>query len=494
VEEQVMKKLWSSIQDFFKKIEFEPLTRGQKYGASTAVAVVLVLAIVVFIEVLSYNHSKQFDLTEDKRYTVSMESTKLMESLTAELKAVAFFSRDDAKVKIEDLLEQYKYASAGKFEYRFVDLYLSPGEAKTYKVTEDNTIVLIYGDRQERVVLTDSDIIGSGEQKLTNAMLKVTSSEPKTIYFLTRHGERDIAMESEEGFSRIKTRLESQNYVVKTLDLTSAPEVPKDAAALIIAAPQKDLFEEEIGAVTDYLNDGGSLLVMLDPGVNTPRLTGILNRIGIAMPSDVVIDRDSKVLGGDYLLPVASTYLKHPITKDLTVLSFFPYARSVVIDETAAKEAGWALGYLVSTGSNSWAETDLGALRQGKAEFNKDVDTAGPVSVAVEGSREITAGDDDTAGPKEARIVVFGSSSFVVNTYYLMAQSNAANIDIFLNSVNWLAGNENLISIHAKERTSTPLFLTGYQGLLIFLVCVVLVPLAVLGVGIFVYFRRRFVE
>ncbi|MBN2225057.1 MAG: GldG family protein [Deltaproteobacteria bacterium] len=489
-----MKKLWSTVLDFFKRIEFEPLTRGQKYGVSTVVAVVLVLAIVVLLEVLSYNHSKQFDLTEDKRYTVSMESTNLMESLTSDLKAVAFFSRDDVKTKVGDLLEQYKYASDGKFEYRFVDLYLSPGDAKTYKVTEDNTIVFIYGDRQERVVLSDTDIVGSGEQKLTNAMLKVTSTEPKTVYFLIRHGERDMDLETEEGFSRIKTRLESQNYVIKALDLLSKPTVPDDAAALIIAAPQKDLFDDEIGAVTEYLNRGGSLLVMLDAGVDTPKLTGMLKRIGIAMPSDVVIDRDSKVLGGDYLLPVASTYLKHPITKDLTVLSFYPYARSVVIDETAAKDSGWSLGYLVNTGTNSWAETDLGALRQGKAEFNKGVDTAGPVAVAVEGSREITSGDEDTAQPKEARIVVFGSSSFVVNTYYLMAESNAANIDIFLNSVNWLAGNENLISIHAKERTSTPLFLTGYQGLLIFLVCVVLVPLAVLGVGIFIYFRRRFVE
>jgi ABC-type uncharacterized transport system involved in gliding motility auxiliary subunit len=489
-----MKKLWSTIQDFFKRIEFEPLTRGQKYGVSTVVAVVLVLAIVVFLEVLSYNHNKQFDLTKDKRYTVSMESTNLMKSLTGELKAVAFFSKDEVKAKVGDLLEQYKYASGGKFEYRFVDLYLSPGEAKTYTVTEDNTIVLVYGDRQERVVLTEADIMGSGEQKLTNAMLKVTSTEPKTVYFLTRHGERDIALETEEGFSRIKTRLESQNYIIKPLDLIASPAVPDDAATIIIAAPQKDLFDAEITALTDYLNKGGSLLVMLDPGTEVSKLVAMLKRIGIAMPGDVVIDRDSKVLGGDYLLPVASSYLKHPITKDLTVLSFYPYARSVVIDEAAAKDAGWSLGYLVNTGTNSWAEMDLSALRAGKAEFNKGVDIAGPVAVAVEGTKEIAAGSETTEQPKEARIVVFGSSSFVANSYYLMAESNAANVDIFLNSANWLAGNENLISIHTKERTATPLFLTGYQGLLIFLVCVVLVPLAVLGVGIFIYFRRKFVE
>jgi ABC-type uncharacterized transport system involved in gliding motility auxiliary subunit len=270
--------------------------------------------------------------------------------------------------------------------------------------------------------------------------------------------------------------------------------VPADAAAIIIAAPQKDLFDAEISALVDYLTKGGSLLVMLDPGAQAPKLTAMLKQIGIGMPSNVVIDRDSKVLGGDYLLPVASTYLKHPITKDITVLSFYPYSRSVVADETAAKDAGWTLGSLVNTGSNSWAESDLGALRQGKAEFNKGVDTAGPVAVAVEGSKVVGSDEEKTAEPKEARIVVFGGSSFVANNYYLMAESNAANVDIFLNSVNWLAGNENLITIHTKERTSTPLFLTGYQGLLIFLVCVIIVPLAVLGVGIFVYFRRRLLE
>lgn len=233
---------------------------------------------------------------------------------------------------------------------------------------------------------------------------------------------------------------------------------------------------------------------MLDPGIQAPKLTAMLAGIGIGMPSDVIIDRDSKVLGGDYLLPVASSYLKHPITKDLTVLSFYPYARSVVTDEAAAEEAGWTLGYLVNTGANSWAEMDLGALRQGKAEFNKGVDIAGPVAVAAVGAKEIASDEETENEPKEARVVVFGSSNFVANSYYLMAESNAANIDIFLNSVNWLAGNENLISIHTKEKTSSPLFLTGYQGLLIFLVCVILVPLAVLGAGVFVYFRRRFRE
>jgi ABC-type uncharacterized transport system involved in gliding motility auxiliary subunit len=489
-----MKKLWSTIRNFFKRIEFEPLTRGQKYGVSTVVAVILVLAIVVFLEVISYKHNKQFDLTEDKRYTVSMESTNVLKSLTGELKAVAFCTKDEVKTKVGDLLEQYKYASGGKFGYRFVDLYLSPGEAKTYTVTEDNTIVFIYGDRQERVVLTEADLMGSGEQKLTNAILKVTSTAPKAVYFLTRHGERDIALESEEGFSKIKTRLESQNYVVKPLDLLASPTVPEDAAALIIAAPRKDLFDDEITAITGYLNNGGSLLVMLDPGDDVPRLAALLKSVGISMPNDVVIDRDSKVLGGDYLLPVANTYLKHPITKDLTVLSFYPYTRSVLIDEAAAKGAGWSLGYLVNTGPNSWAEKDVGGLRQGKAEFTPGVDTVGPVAVAVEGAKEIAGGDETEAKPKEARIVVFGSSSFVANSYYLMAQSNASNVDIFLNSVNWLAGNENLISIHTKETKSTPLFLTGYQGLVIFLVCVVLVPLAVLGAGVFVYLRRRFVE
>ena len=153
-----MKKLWTAVRNFFKRMGFEPLTRGQKYGATTAIAVVLVLAIVVLLEVLSYNHNKQFDLTKDKRYTVSMESTNLMKSLTGDLKSIAFCSKDEVKTKVGDLLEQYKYAANGKFEYRFVDLYLSPGEAKTYKVTEDNTVVFIYGDREERVVLTDADL------------------------------------------------------------------------------------------------------------------------------------------------------------------------------------------------------------------------------------------------------------------------------------------------------------------------------------------------
>ncbi len=491
-----MNKILSNIKDLFKKPEIAPLTRGQKYGLSTGVAVVLVLAVVVFLEVLSYNHNKQFDLTQDKRFTVSSETKNVMKSLTQQLKAVAFVTKDDAKVKVGDLLDQYKYASGGKFIYRFVDLNLNPGEAMTYKVTEDNTIVLIYGERQERVTLSEEDILTSGEEKLTSAIIKVLSGEAKSVYFLTGHGERDISSEEKEGFSQIKTDLESQNYAVKALDLTTAKGVPEDAVALIIAGPKKDLFDEEITGITDYLNKGGTLFVMLDPGTAARKLTAFLSKMGIAMPDDIIIDRDSKVLGGDYLIPVANMYLQHQITKDIKALSFFPYARSTDIDTKTAEGAGWNLQYLVKTGTNSWAETDIAGLRQGKAEFNKGTDFPGPVAVALIGTKKITpeTPENENAAPKEAKVVVFGNSAFVANGYFVAAASNSANVDIFLNSVNWLAGNDVLISIHPKEKKASPLLLTGYQGLLIFLVTVVFIPLAVGSAGIIVFIRRRIKE
>jgi ABC-type uncharacterized transport system involved in gliding motility auxiliary subunit len=492
----MMKRILSAIKDTAKRGGFATLTRGQKYGMSTAVAVVLVLAIVIFLEVLSYNHNTQFDLTTNKRFTVSGETANIMKSLSEPISAVAFVTQEQFKGSIEDLLKQYKYASGGNFKYRFVDPYLKPGEASSYKVTEDNTIVLVSGDKQERVVLTEADLLESGEQKITDAILKLLSTEPETIYFLTSHGERAINDDSKYGFSQAKGSLESQNYIVKTLDLTVTPDVPTDAAALIIAAPKKDLFDEEMKSITDYLNRAGTLMVMLDPGTATPKLTAFLSGIGIVTTDDVIVDRESRLFGADDLIPVANTYLKHPITRDINFISFFPYARSIGINEGTAEKSGWKLQSLIETGPNSWAERNIAALNQGKWELDKGTDQAGPVSVAVVGTKTIEpAGEGETTErPKEAKIAVFGSSAFVLNGYYLAALTKAANVDVFLNSVNWLAGNETLISIHPKEKAGSPILLTSSQGLLVFLVTVIVIPLLVAGAGTFVFMRRRLIQ
>jgi ABC-type uncharacterized transport system involved in gliding motility auxiliary subunit len=483
------KLLIQKTKDSLKGLKPDPLKRSQKYGLNTVLSVIFVLGIVIFLGILSYRHSKEFDLTTDKRFSLSPQTINILESIEGEVSVIAFFASDDpVKDAMADLLDRYKSAAHGRFQYRFVDPILRPGDAKEYNVEVYNTVVFIYGDRTERIALTEQDIYASGEQEFTNALLKVTSTEPKHIYFLTKHGEYSI----NDDFSTVKSSLESENYEIYELNLLNTPAVPDDAAILVVAGPRTNLFDVEIESIDEYLNRGGGLLVMIDPGVTATRLETFLGSMGVELGDDLILDPQSRIFGGDYTIPMVDGYYPHAITESFTIPSFFPYARSVTVDAEAAADSGWSSHYLALTSEYSWAEKDL---KTKPFKYNEGRDTAGPVPVAVVGTKflvvdtEETA-DEDTEPTPEARVVIFGNAGFAANSFFYVQ----GNRELFLNTINWLADEEELIAIGPKDRTMDLLTMNRVQGNLFFIISVLLLPTMVLVVGVLVTLRRRWKE
>ena len=486
-----IRSLFTAIGGTFKRFRWQSITRGQLYGVTSITSVIVVLGIIVVIMVFSYNHNTQFDLTHDKRYTLSPQTESILANLEKDLEAVVFTSTDEPEFRqaISDYLDRYKYASNGSFNYRFVDPDLNQGEAKKYKVAEYNTVVFLYGDNQERVVIGEFDLFDKGEQTLTNAILKVVAAETKKIYFLTNHGEKTLT----EDLTDATTMLESQNYTVEELDLLNTPEVPADATILVIAGPRADLFPAELESISTYLDRGGALLALVEPGT-LPNYEAFLAGFGLTITNDLIIDTSLRAFGGDYFMPMISGYVNHPITTGL-VPSFFSYARSVEIDDEV--DSGWVLTELAMTSEQAWAETNL---TSDKAEYNEGADISGPVPVAVIGYRYVDEesledGDDAADTPEEteeapgpeARLAVVGDADFMANGLLL----TNGNIDLFVNTINWLAEQDDLVAIAPKDKTATPMALSTRQILLMLLVSLILVPLAVLGSGVAVWLVRR---
>jgi len=484
------KTMGEKIRGFFSDFKWKPITRGQLYGTTSIASVVVVLGIAVVIMVFSYNHNKQYDLTHDKRYTLSPQTEKVLGLLTQDLEAVVFTSSSEPEYRqaISDYLDRYKNSSKGTFHYRFVDPYMNPGEVEKYKVAEENTVVFVYGDNQERVVITEFDLFDKGEQTLTNAILKVIADETKTVYFLINHGEKSLG----EELTDAKILLESQNYLVEELDLLNTPGIADDATVLVIAGPRADLFPTELESIAAYIDGGGAVLALVEPG-KLPNYDAFLEGFGLTLENDLIIDTSLRAFGGDYFMPMISGYVNHPITVNL-VPSFFSYARSVEIDDEA--DSGWVLTELAMTSEQAWAETNLTAE---SAEYNEGSDIPGPVPVAVIGYRNIdeeapdeendaaddAEGSEETTTP-EARFAVIGDADFIDNNLL----GNYGNVDLFLNTVNWLAAQDDLVAITPKAKTSSPLLLSARQSMVMFLVCL-LVPLAVLGAGVAVWLVRR---
>lgn len=454
--------------------------RSTRYGMGSMVTIVLVLAIIVFVEAISAKHHVRFDMTRRKVYSLSDQTVKVLDGLNADVEALAFYSKVHARRDTyEQLLKLYEYHSP-RFRYTMIDPEMKPTIVKEHGIKFYGTTVVKSGDRQVKIE-------EGTEEKLTNAILKVIRTEHETIYVLKGHGEPALDDESETGYSRAKESIEDESYEVKELVLMREEEVPEDAAAVIVNGPKVLPSEHELKLIAGYIERGGSLLFMIDPE-NAQGMEEFLLKYGVVLKRDMVVDTMSRMFGADFRIPVVTEYARHPITENFGMASFFPVARSVNVDTEKVPEGG-KIEVLASTGPKSWAETDFQELKLGKAAFNKGMDTPGPVPVAV----VVTIGQDQALGSRDtekkpvARIVVFGDSDFANNSYL----GASGNRDLFLNTVRWLAGEDDLISVRPRSFDSTPLFLKASQARLIFILPVIVLPAAVLVAGVTIFTRRK---
>ena len=479
----------NTIRDYLKR-------RSTRHGASALILILLVLGILVFVEAISARHSARLDLTAGKRFTLSEQTSKILKNLENPVRVTAFYQEGSPQAEeARDLLDQYAYASR-KFSFTFVDPDRFPGKARRYKITAYGTLMLETDTREEKITQAT-------EQELTNALLRVMRKAEKVIYFINGHDEKSAEDYGKDGYSGVKKAIEDQNYLVRDLLLMRAEEVPADASVLIIAGPKKALFPEEISTLKRFIDQGGHLLILIDPETDTG-LSEFLKSCGIEVGQDIIVDKLSRLFGADYLTPIVSQYAGyHPITENFKTASFFPLARSIRVAKAVPLHVQNT--ELAKTGPNSWAETDLVMLKKGSASFDSEKDTMGPIPVAMvstiqhetekakDGQTEKTVedkaeeSDDKKDAPRPARIVVFGDSDFVGNAYVNLS----GNRDLFMNALSWLAEEEDLIAIRPKERESQPVVLSYTQTRVIFWASVVLLPGGVLIIGVVVLRQRR---
>lgn len=464
------------------------------YSSNLFLVIILVLAILVVVNYLLARNHHRFDFTESKLHSLSDQSIKVLKNLKDEVNIHCFFREDNFnRPKMENLLKIYAYHSS-KIKYDFIDPDKNPGLVKRYEVTVDGTTIF---ESQEK----DSRITSTSEEDITNAIIKITREKKKIIYFLEGHGEASIEDTEQRGYSLAKEEMEKLGYEVKKQELALADIFPEDSALLIIPGPEKDLLPNELDTIKNYLQDGGRVLLMVDPE-NAPGLKSFLKPLGFKLEDDLIVDTVSRLLGGDYFMPVVSDYEYHEITKDFRYATFFPYARSVNVVED--KPEGISVSVLAKSSPRSWSERELG---QTEVAFNEKKDKLGPIPLAAvatikveeekkekEKTEEKTkaeskkAGEEESAeAKKEGRLAVFGDSDFATNGYYNLS----GNGNLFLNTVNWLTEEADLISIQPRTSSPRTIQLTPSQGRIIFFTSVIILPLIVLITGISVWVRRK---
>jgi len=442
--------------------------RTTKYGANTAVAIALVLGVTVVVQALSFQHSARKDLTENKRFSLSSQTIQLLRGLKTDVNAVAFYRGDQpGKAVAEDLLKQYARYSNGKLTWKSLDPDREPNLAKRYGVEAYGTIVLETKAKSEKV-------LDAEEEKLTNGLLKVTREGKRLVYVVQGHGEPELTNTERPGFSEAKAAMERANYEVKPLALAREGKVPADAVVVILGGPRTDLFPPEVEALDAYIGRGGKVLVMVNPFQNEG-LKKHLTKYGFQLEDDLVIEANpiGRLFGIGPEVPIIQQYESHPITRDMGgVTTLFPLTRSIAALKTPSK--GVNVQMLARTSPESWGETNKADLDRGVAKPDPQ-DIKGPLAVAA------------VATVEKARIVVYGTSNIAANQF-LNIQGNR---DFFLNTVSWLAEEEDQISIRPKDVKQTPVFMNENQQSAVRLLSLFVLPGVALAGGIAAVLRRR---
>jgi ABC-type uncharacterized transport system involved in gliding motility auxiliary subunit len=457
--------------------------RAGKHGSSALLTAVLTIGILGTLGWLATQYNHRFDWSEAGVHTLTGQTLDVLESLESDVQMTAFFNKLDAP-PIRDLLQRYEYASE-RVKLEFADPTERPDLVAAYEIDEEDLARGLV-----RVAIGDQsvELAEFGEAQITNALVNLTRSGGKKVYFLEGHNERIADPDSnvgagKEGISRAAEALRNETYAVETLLLAAAGDVPEDADALILAGPTRPFLDEEHAALQRYLERGGALFVLVDPRARTD-ITTDLEAWGVRLGDDVIVDQ-SLALFGRATSPFASSYSEeHPITRELSEVVLFHMVRSVEILPGAESR----LEPIAFTGESSWAERNLeGWEKTGRAQFDEG-DLEGPVPVAVAGNPiAVPKPPEEGTEPAEARIVVVGDSDFATNEVL----DTFGNRDFFVNSVNWLLGDTEHISIRPNTSRASRFALSSEEFMRIQNLSLFVIPETIAILGVLAWWSRR---
>lgn len=424
----------------------------------------------------SVRHGVQFDWSAGGRNTLSEASQTVLDGLDGPVRITAYARENPAlRDAITRLVERYQRFKPD-LTLNFVNPDLLPDRVRELEITRDGELYLEYRGRGEKVQQL-------GEQAVTHALQRLSRQTERELLFLDGHGERKPLGTANHDLGTFGRELAKTGILARPLDLTAEAPIPT-AAALVIAGPRTPLSPETVETILEFLERGGPLLWLLEPG-KPPGLHRLAAALGVAARPGVVVDPDARRLGirNPTFIPIVD-YGPHPITESLRAPALLPQAAALEVHPPAP----WTAAVLLEGSSRSWVET--GPIDVPLRADPDRVERAGSPIVGVALSRPHpvqSLGAEEPRAASRQRVVVIGDGDFLSNTYL----GNGANLELGSNIVNWLLGDEALIAIPPRTAPDPHLHLS--EGTLALLAAAFLIglPGLLLASGWLIWLRRR---
>lgn len=421
-------------------------------------------AVIIGAYQLAVRFPLQWDTTQNALNSLEQGSVDALHHLDGELAITVYATEQDARQGdvrklVREFISLYQRYKPG-ITLTFVDPVKEPEAVRRSGIRGNGEMVVEYDGRREHLTTLN-------EQTLTSALLRLAHSKTQLLMYLTGHGERKLDGAANHDLGEFGKRLEQNGCRIAPLNLTIAQEVPDNVSVLVVTQPQMKLFPGETAKLLRFIERGGNLLWLLD-AEPLHGLEPLAEKLGIVLTPGIVIDPAAQKMNAPADWTLGTGYAPHAITQNFDLITVFPYARALGMEDNQE----WQRNILVEGAMNGWVSSSR------NPHFDKKHDIPGPINLALALQRDVEE--------REQRIVVVGSGSFLSNAY----SGNGGNLDLGVNMVNWLTGEERLITLAPHTAKDGTLTLSRNQITVLSVALLVVLPLLLIAAGIWLWWRR----
>jgi len=447
---------------------------ARKYLWQHTLFVFLLILVCAAIAAVSLRYSRQIDLSDTQRNTLSEESRKILGQMTQPLQFSIFASNnEELRRPIQDLIERYKHYKPD-IQYSFIDPDLQPALVRESKVQINGEVILHYGSKSEHLRRPT-------ESTYSNAMQRLMRDQSRWILFIHGHGEREPQRQANQDVSQWVTQLSQRGLQIQSYALAKSGVIPDNSAALVIAGPQVDYLNSEIEMLKKYLDDGGNLLWLVEPD-GLHGLQPLADYLHIDAVPGIIMDQSGKTFGlKDPRFIVVADYPEHDITKDLAVYTVFPEARAI----NQKPDSPWQGVVLLKSSADSWIATN-----SDNVAVPVDSSQLASHSFGLVLTRQINTNPmapEAEKKYKQQRIIVIGDGDFLSNTYL----GNVGNLEFGFNMMNWLNQDDNFLRIPVNPAPDKQLLMDDTQLAALGVFFFIVLPLGFIIIAITLWYRHR---
>ena len=434
----------------------------------------ILLLVVGAVGYLSTRYVYEADWTANGRGSLSAESRAVLTTMQDPVEIVSYANpQGDLRQTVAGFLQRYQQVKPN-LTLRFVDPQLDPAKMRELGITVDGALIIHYQSREQRLDELD-------ERSLTNALERLVRGNDRIVAFVTGDDERRADGKANADLGTFMAQLEGRGMRAVPLNFSQVAAVPEHTDLVVLASPTLALPTGAVQALVTYVQNGGNLLWLTEPGNDDLGLKPLSAALNVRALPGVLVDGSGAALGlKDPRMIALGEYVPNAITRGFTLTTLFPQVSALA----QIAQGDWAVHAFLRSSAQSWTEfKPIDNTQTSDIRFDASLgELKGPLDFGFALNRLSPSPEKS-----EQRVVVIGDGDFLSNSFLGNGGNRALGERIF----DWLLGDDKLVDLPPRGAPDRIMQITQRELGAVSVGFLVVLPLLLLLIGGLIFWRRR---